>query len=203
MAHQLQREIRAMLETLDLRGWVPELVATRARENLGIDDLWAAIDRHAAYLSASGQLERKRSRAFAHRVRALVVGRVEARIEARVADAMRTSEVGDPYSLAQNIAAPLEAALPQDRYENALARAPRTSNVPDDAWLKSSFAAVFLKRSFQSSEVVGRRGNAKPRYVTPRLYHYHDRRARTVSRCRIRATSHLRRRISMRAWHVP
>ncbi|MBD5633875.1 MAG: methylmalonyl Co-A mutase-associated GTPase MeaB, partial [Candidatus Eremiobacteraeota bacterium] len=51
MALQLQREIRGMMEMLDFRGrWVPELVATRARENVGIDALWSAIVAHDAYL---------------------------------------------------------------------------------------------------------------------------------------------------------
>ena len=113
MAHQLRREIRGMLEMLDLRGWVPELVATRARENVGIEELWAAIDRHGAYLRASGLLANRRRNAFAHRVRALVRGRIEARIAARVTDAVGASESGDPYAVAQDIAAPLEAALPE------------------------------------------------------------------------------------------
>ncbi len=112
MALQLQREIRGMLEMLDFSGWVPELVVTRARENLGVGELWAAIDRHAAYLRASGELARKRRSAFAHRVRALVMGRVEARIAARVGDAIGAADGGDPYAFAQEVAAPLEAALP-------------------------------------------------------------------------------------------
>ena len=111
MALQLQREIRSMLEMLDLRGWVPELVATRAREDVGIEELWAAIERHAVYLRASGVLERKRRNAFAHRVRALVRGRIEARIAQRVTEAIGASEGGDPYAFAQEIAEPLEAAL--------------------------------------------------------------------------------------------
>ena len=60
MALQLQREIRSMMEMLDFSGWVPELVATRAREGVGIVELWTAIGRHAEYLRASGQLETKR-----------------------------------------------------------------------------------------------------------------------------------------------
>ena len=112
LALQLQREILGMLEMLDFAGWVPELVATKARENAGIDELWAAIDRHDAYLRSSGELERKRRNAFAHRVRALVMGRVERRIAVRVGAAVGTTEHGDPYAVADDIATPLEAALP-------------------------------------------------------------------------------------------
>lgn len=112
MALQLQREIRGMLEMLDFSGWVPELVATRARENVGVEDLWAAIDRHGAYLRTSGELVHKRRSAFAHRVRALVMGRLERRIAARVGAAIGTADCGDPYAFADRVAAPLEAALP-------------------------------------------------------------------------------------------
>ena len=115
MALQLQREIRGMMEMLDFRGrWVPELVATRARENVGIAELWAAIAAHDAYLRASGELAAKRHGAFAHRVRALVLGdlerRVDARIEALVAGGAAND---DPYRAAATIVAPLADAFPE------------------------------------------------------------------------------------------
>jgi LAO/AO transport system kinase len=120
MALQLQREIRGMMEMLDFgAGWVPQLVATRARENVGIDALWAAIGAHDAYLRASGDLAAKRRSAFAHRVRALVLGDLERRVEARI-DALvaNGSTNDDPYRAAAAIVAPLAAALPErgDRY---------------------------------------------------------------------------------------
>ncbi len=110
MALQLQREIRGMLEMLDFSGWVPELIATQARENVGIEPLWGAIGRHEEYLRDSGELTRKRRSAFAHRVRALVMGRLEPRIADRIGEvAERTA--GDPYAAAETIAAPLVEAL--------------------------------------------------------------------------------------------
>lgn len=118
MALQLQREIRGMMEMLDFSGWVPELVATQARENVGIDRLWDAILRHEAYLRDSGELARKRRSAFAHRVRALVMGRLERRIAGRIADFVRTAD-GDPYAAADTIATPLEGALPADVHRAA------------------------------------------------------------------------------------
>jgi LAO/AO transport system kinase len=114
MALQLQREIRGMMEMLDFRGrWIPELVATRARENVGIDTLWAAVKAHDAYLRASGELAAKRHGAFAHRVRALVLGDLGRRVEARI-DALVASGGAehDPYRAAAAITAPLAAALP-------------------------------------------------------------------------------------------
>ena len=104
MALQLQREIRGMLEMLDFSGWVPELVATRARENAGVDELWAAIGRHAAYLRESGELHAKRRDAFAHRVRALVMGRLERRVDAQTAALPQGSDgAADPYRAADEV----------------------------------------------------------------------------------------------------
>jgi LAO/AO transport system kinase len=127
MALQLQREIRGMMEMLDFRGgWVPELVATRARENVGIDELWAAIASHDAYLRTSGDLVAKRRSAFAHRVRALVLGDLARRVEARIEALLDAgASVEDPYRAAASIVAPLAVALPAadgERRTPALAR---------------------------------------------------------------------------------
>lgn len=113
MALQLKREIRGMMEMLEFSGWVPELVATRAREGDGVAELWAAIARHDAYLRTSGELARKRESAFAHRVRALVMGDVERRVDAQI-DALLAREVphGDPYVAAETLVRRLDAALP-------------------------------------------------------------------------------------------
>ena len=130
MALQLQREIRGMMEMLDFgAGWVPQLVATRARENVGIDALWAAIAAHDAYLRASGDLAAKRRSAFAHRVRALVLGDLERRVEARI-DALvaNGSTNDDPYRAAAAIVAPLAVALPE-RGERYGSRAPSRPTV--------------------------------------------------------------------------
>ncbi|GAC1303245.1 MAG: methylmalonyl Co-A mutase-associated GTPase MeaB [Vulcanimicrobiaceae bacterium] len=101
MASQLQREIRSMMEMLESADWIPELVATRARENVGIDELWAAIDRHDAYLRRSGALAAKRRGAYAHRVRALVMGALAARVDARIAEVLTAADgPADPYRAA-------------------------------------------------------------------------------------------------------
>src|SRR5271165_3616997 len=76
-ARQLQREIRAMLEMVESKAWEPELIATQAREGTGVVELWDAILRHDAYLRESGELAIRRRDALAHRIRALVIGRVE------------------------------------------------------------------------------------------------------------------------------
>jgi LAO/AO transport system kinase len=116
MALQLQREIRGMMEMLDFSGWVPELVATRARESVGVDELWRAIGKHDAYLRESGDLARKRRDAFAHRVRALVMGDVGRRVDARIDALLALPESQtDPYRAAGTIVERFAASgLPAD-----------------------------------------------------------------------------------------
>ena len=81
MANQLRREIRSAMEMLEWKGWVPELVATQALAGDGIDELWAAIERHMAYLNETGEIERRRRDAFMHQVRQLALGRIEQRLD--------------------------------------------------------------------------------------------------------------------------
>jgi len=104
-ALQLQREIRSTMEMMEYPGWVPELVATRAREGTGVAELWDAVERHRAYLHESGDLERKRRTAFAHRVRALATGRLSAEIERRIIDLSDGERARDPYRVADDIVA--------------------------------------------------------------------------------------------------
>jgi LAO/AO transport system kinase len=105
MALQLQREIRSMLEMLDHPPWVPRLLATQAIEGLGIDELWAAVLEHDAYLRASGTIAQRRRRAFEHRVRGLVLGALDRRLD----DALGGLPEGrDPYAAAREVLAGLD-----------------------------------------------------------------------------------------------
>ena len=100
MALQLQREIRSMMEMLNFEGWVPKLVSTQALEGKGIDKLWNAIAEHDAWLRETGAIHAKRREAFAHRVRQLALGTLEARIETAI------PELGDdldPYAAAETV----------------------------------------------------------------------------------------------------
>ncbi|MEO6914173.1 MAG: methylmalonyl Co-A mutase-associated GTPase MeaB [Candidatus Baltobacteraceae bacterium] len=101
MANQLKREIRSMMEMLDFSGWVPELVMTQALSGDGVDDLWAAIEKHASYMRGTGELSQKRREAFTHQVRQLALGRLERRLEHEL-----QSEVAagvDPYAAAERV----------------------------------------------------------------------------------------------------
>jgi LAO/AO transport system kinase len=109
MALQLKREIRSMLEMLDFSGWVPELVTTRARDGVGIDELWTAIEHHRAYLETTGSLAQRRSAAFAHRVRSLAMGELGRRVDARIARAQGVAQT-DPYAAAERLVAEIASA---------------------------------------------------------------------------------------------
>lgn len=116
MALQLRREIRSMMEMLDFKGWVPRLVSTRAHDGDGVDELWKALGEHADYLRASGELVHRRQAAFAHRVRALVMGEIERRVEPSVeACAAGAGEHSDPYRAAASLLEPLAPVLPPPR----------------------------------------------------------------------------------------
>jgi LAO/AO transport system kinase len=111
MALQLQREIRSMMEMLDYGGWVPQLVSTQALEGHGIDELWSAILAHDAYLRDSGELAAKRRAAFEHRVRGLVLGALERRVEVRV---RALPGEHDPYAAAHEVLGGFGTALGGD-----------------------------------------------------------------------------------------
>jgi LAO/AO transport system kinase len=103
MANQLRREIRSMMEMLSFPGWIPELVATQALLGEGIDELWAAIERHVAYLHESGDIVQRRRDAFVHQVRQLALGRLQKRLDVRLQDEPMTGI--DPYAAADRILA--------------------------------------------------------------------------------------------------
>jgi LAO/AO transport system kinase len=89
------------MEMLDFTGWVPELVMTQATSGEGIDDLWAAIDKHVTYLQRSGEMAEKRREAFTHQVRQLALGHLQRKLEREL-----ESEVAagvDPYAAAERV----------------------------------------------------------------------------------------------------
>jgi LAO/AO transport system kinase len=101
MANQLKREIRSMMEMLDFSGWVPELVMTQATSGEGIDDLWAAIEKHVEYLKQSGEMSEKRREAFTHQVRQLAMGHLQRKLERELADEVAAGV--DPYAAAERV----------------------------------------------------------------------------------------------------
>jgi LAO/AO transport system kinase len=101
MADQLRREIRSMMEMQQWSGWVPELVSTQAVSGDGVDELERAIERHAAYLNETGEIERRRRDAFAHQVRQLALGRLERRLDRALRE--QPHDDLDPYEAADRV----------------------------------------------------------------------------------------------------
>jgi LAO/AO transport system kinase len=109
MADQLRREIRSAMEMLEWKGWIPELVATQALSGEGIEQLWAAIERHMAYLNETGEIEGRRREAFVHQVRQLALGRIERRLD-HLLESEGSAGV-DPYEAADRVIAELGPKL--------------------------------------------------------------------------------------------
>jgi LAO/AO transport system kinase len=109
MADQLRREIRSAMEMLEWKGWIPELVATQALSGEGIEQLWAAIERHMAYLNETGEIEGRRREAFLHQVRQLALGRTERRLD-HLLESENFSGI-DPYEAADRVIPKLGSKL--------------------------------------------------------------------------------------------
>ena len=55
------RDLERMLHLGKARDWNPPIVSTVATDGSGVDELWAQIQNHYAYLESSGELQRRRS----------------------------------------------------------------------------------------------------------------------------------------------
>lgn len=103
MANQLRREIRSMMEMLDFSGWVPELISTQALSGDGVEELWKAIERHHAWLHATGAIAHKRAQAFAHQVKQLAMGQLQHKLDRELRSGVAAGI--DPYAAADRVLA--------------------------------------------------------------------------------------------------
>ena len=85
-AADVQRELRQMLHLGAARPWDPPVLATTASDGAGIDELWADIERHHAWLVSTGALAVDREAAVVHEVRALAAERLASSVEGQLAD---------------------------------------------------------------------------------------------------------------------
>jgi LAO/AO transport system kinase len=85
-AADVQRELRQMLHLGAARPWDPPVLTTTASDGVGIDELWADIERHHAWLGSTGALAVDREAAVVHEVRALAAERLASSVEAQLAD---------------------------------------------------------------------------------------------------------------------
>lgn len=98
----LRSELDAAMRLVPHDGWQVPIVETQAHVGVGLDELWAAVERHREWLGADGLAERRRDGA-ARQLRARALARVARRIDrawsgadrASVADAVARREL-DP-----------------------------------------------------------------------------------------------------------
>ena len=102
-----------MMEMVAFAGWAPPLLATQASQGEGVGAVWAAVAAHRAYLRESGELERRRSAAFAHRVRMLVLGALQSRVDREIVEELSKKRAAqeDPYAVAASIRARLSEGM--------------------------------------------------------------------------------------------
>jgi len=84
-ADDAERDLLQMLELGAHREWMPPILRTVATDGQGIEELWDGIGRHRAYLEESGELARRRRDRLHDEVRAIVLARLAAEVDARVA----------------------------------------------------------------------------------------------------------------------
>jgi LAO/AO transport system kinase len=107
-ARDAVRELKQMLEMSDME-WKPEIVQTIATKSEGIDDLWAAIEKHRAYQEEQGRLQARRRRRIEREIKEIVAARFRERVGAEAGDLLSelTTEVLerrlDPYGAAARV----------------------------------------------------------------------------------------------------
>lgn len=107
-ARQTVRELQQMIE-LSNATWKPEIVQTIATKGEGVDELWAAIEKHRAYQEENGLLEERRRRRIERELREIVAERYRQRVESESGPLLRelTAEVEarklNPYEAADRL----------------------------------------------------------------------------------------------------
>ena len=101
------RDIEMMLSMADHQGWRPPLVKAVARQNQGIAEILAEVERHGEWLESDGGLAERRRRRFRQRVEELLKERVlrsaveHVGLEDAVSDALERKV--DPYRVADQV----------------------------------------------------------------------------------------------------
>jgi LAO/AO transport system kinase len=107
-ARDAVRELKQMLE-MSAAPWKPDVVQTVATKNEGIDDLWAAIEKHRAYQEEQGRLDARRRRRIKREIQEIVAERLRSQVETEAADLLSslTADVAqrriDPYAAATKL----------------------------------------------------------------------------------------------------
>jgi LAO/AO transport system kinase len=85
-AKTMLNEVRSILSLDRERAWRPPIVLTEAMRGENVEELWAKIEAHRAFLESEGELEERRRRNLAGEVFAVASTRAKAHLEGAVAD---------------------------------------------------------------------------------------------------------------------
>ncbi|MGH2787046.1 MAG: methylmalonyl Co-A mutase-associated GTPase MeaB [Actinomycetota bacterium] len=102
------RELSQMLDLSDAP-WRPEIVQTVSIKGEGVDELWAAIEKHRAYQEEKGLLDERRRRRIGREIREIVAEKYRQRVTDRAGELLDrlTDEVVertiDPYAAADQL----------------------------------------------------------------------------------------------------
>ena len=117
---EARRDLEQMLDLTPPSDWRPPVLDTVASSGDGVPELWDAIARHRAYLTATGRLAERRAARFSEELRRVLSARVldEVRRLSTAEDfdeAVRAIAEGrlDPYQAAEDLLGPL--ARPGER----------------------------------------------------------------------------------------
>ena len=80
----LAGEVESALTLVPPDGWVPPVVLTQALEGQGVEDAWAAVERHQADLRESGRADERARDGMQRHLRSLALERLARDLDARV-----------------------------------------------------------------------------------------------------------------------
>jgi LAO/AO transport system kinase len=109
-ADDTRRDLEAMLDLTEGRGWRPPIIATTAVDGNGVGDLWTAVGEHRRHLETTGELVRRRETRQREELARIIVERLRARADElcggdafdAVHDKVRRGEV-DPWTAADEL----------------------------------------------------------------------------------------------------
>ena len=108
---ETERDLQGMLDmNMHMGEWRPPVLQVVATSGTGVEELWAAVEEHRAFLERSGELARRREKRLVEELREIVLHRLEhealARTQGGRFDELREDLVArriDPYSAADRL----------------------------------------------------------------------------------------------------
>jgi LAO/AO transport system kinase len=108
-ATEARRDLERMLDLTGTTGWRPPIVSTTATTGEGVDDLWAAIQRHRDHMTSTSQLDARRRARVSNELTEIVAALLRERAAASAGDrldhlaAQVASRDLDPWTAAEQL----------------------------------------------------------------------------------------------------